>query len=93
MDVDAYFGESDLLEWVELKQASTPDCMIVAVCKVKSSVDMSVVEKEIEKIWLNSLRYSFFEDHQVEQIDGGFVFHFVTTSSGLGVVGTIECRR
>ncbi|MBN1674097.1 MAG: hypothetical protein JXR37_23815 [Kiritimatiellae bacterium] len=92
-DICAFLEMSDLLEWVELKHASTPDCMITAVCKLKKSVDMKDAQREVERIWMECLRYPSFEKHRVAQTGEGFVMDFVTTTTGLGVVGQIECRR
>jgi len=93
IDIDHILEDSGLFEWVELKEASSLDCMVTAVCKAKESSDLIKLQKDIERIWMDFLRYPSFEKHRFEKTDAGFLLHFVTTSTNLGIVGVIECRK
>lgn len=93
MDIDLRLEDSDLFEWVEVKRESSPECMITAVCKAKPASDLTILKHEIERIWMDYLRYDRFERHCVNDSADGFTFHFVTYTIGLGIVGEIQCRK
>ena len=92
-DIEILLSDSGLFDWVEIQQASTRECMISVVCKMKPGYDCQSVASCVEKIWNDSLRYPTFERHEIEIEDECMAFHFVTASTGLGVCGIIECRR
>ena len=67
--------------------------MIDVACKACETSSVNDLETELKRIWLEELMYqSGFEKHQLEKEADGGIFHFVTGTQGLGVVGRIEFR-
>ncbi len=93
IDMDVYLEESDLFEWIEVRPTGNAECMLKAKCSLKEGVSLTQASEGVCNVWENFLRYSEFEAHTLEEMPNGFVFHFITTATGLGVVGQIECVK
>jgi len=93
IDIDAYLEESDLFEWIDIKPTRDEDCMLAAKCSLKEGISLSFARDKISDVWERFLRYTEYENHSLEEIPNGFIFHFVTTAPRLGVVGQIECVK
>ena len=93
IDMDAFLEDSDLFEWIDIKQTGNDDCMLYAKCKLKTGISIAQARKDVCRIWEDNLRYTEFAEHLLEDTSNGFVFHFVTTAPRLGVVGQIECLK
>lgn len=92
LDMEAYLEESDYFTSVVVDSASESESLINARCQYSNSIEKNQIITELKDIWESYLRYQEFEKHSVE-IDGdNVVFHFCTTSGGLGVTGKITAK-
>ncbi len=92
IDMEHYLDDSDLFKSVSINRPDSNECMLQAICKVKSNIEIEDLKKQIEMIWLNYLRYSEFEDHEIIADEKVIKLSFVTIASGLGVIGEILCE-
>ncbi|RPI78772.1 MAG: hypothetical protein EHM45_05315 [Desulfobacteraceae bacterium] len=92
-DIDTALGAVGCLEYAFTKKSDDPDCMLTTRAKLKSGVDKETGKQKIEEVWLTRLRYLDHEEHEIEDTEEGFVFHYLTWTKFLGVVGKIECRE
>jgi Phospholipase_D-nuclease N-terminal len=98
LDTDARLAGSDLLDAdsVEVERhAGNPEELIVARCTPAEDVNFEQAAAEIERIWVDLLRYRFFESHEFTTKEDRSVFQFVTQieRGGMYVTGTIELVR
>ena len=92
IDMEHYLEDSDLFKSVSINRSTSSACMLQAICIIKPDIDIEFIKKRIENIWLNDLRYSQFEDHEVFVDEKSIKLNFVTIASGLGIIGEIVCK-
>jgi hypothetical protein len=92
-DLDAFLDDPELFGSLEVFQTYEPDCMVIASCQIQSGVSIDRAKERVQEIWEDKLRFPGFAKHSIEDVPGGFIFHFVTLSEQLAVVGRIECSK
>jgi hypothetical protein len=56
---------SGLFETVEVEPTDDPDQLVIALCQFKAELEEADVSTQLEKIWVDRLRYPFWEAHTV----------------------------
>ncbi len=90
IDIESYLEMSETFKGIRVSRTGDTNCLIVAKCKYASTTTPDEVAKELEEIWMDSLRYQEFEKHVCKIQERTVVFYFCTTSDHLGVTGKIE---
>ena len=93
IDVNAYVCDEEVCFFVSEEQLDNPDCMLVLHCQFAKQANIQFMADYLREKWLKYIRYSEFEKHYIEWVDGELHFYYVTRSSlGLGVTGKIVAR-
>ena len=87
------YGLEDEFEWVETKEVSNSDYMLIATCKIRENETIDKAKKNIVHIFNDYLKYETFNDYRFIDIEQGFEFCFVTYAPHLGVTGKIRCIK
>lgn len=89
IDVEAFLEDGEMLSDIKVEITDDVNALLLATCNYNKNFSQSEIINEIEKIWLESLRYQEFEIHSHEILDGKINFYFCTKSGPLGVTGKI----
>jgi hypothetical protein len=92
IDFQHSLDQSRLLTRVHLKKTGDPDCMIETTCQpAAETLAISEVVAEIERLWMEELRYHQFEAHAIHRADYQEALDFITVGEhgGSYVTGRI----
>src|SRR5437867_6564621 len=92
IDFQHSLEQSRLLTRVRVKKTGDPGCMIEATCQpAANTLTIPEIIAEVERLWMEELRYQEFEAHALVRADYHESLEFVTESGpgGFYVTGRI----
>src|SRR5229473_1898997 len=89
VDFQHSLEQSRLLTRVRVKKTGDPGCMIEATCQpAANTLTIPEIIAEVERLWMEELRYQPFEAHALVRADYKEALEFITVS-GFYVTGRI----
>lgn len=94
MDFDILLSGCPGLARVDVTMTGRPDALLEACCVAHRDTSADAIEQQLVHTWLNDLRYSYREAHQVHRRNHTVQLDFVTQigDRGLYVTGEITVR-
>ncbi|MEU7452275.1 hypothetical protein [Streptosporangium roseum] len=78
MDFDGYLWHSRLITEVAVRLTGDTDNLIMATCWIAPGCSTVEIAAELERIWLQDLRYQYFEAHMITSGERGVRLDVVT---------------
>jgi hypothetical protein len=94
MDFDGYLAQVEEIDpdSITVRSTQNAECLIRASCRAAPAADLTSAAEAVERAWMDVLRYSHLEAHDLRNDGESVLLEFVTQirPSGFYVTGRVE---